>query len=127
MVEIQLVFLFCCFEFNRYDQWVNCWILFMFFDFWLIFFLVLVFQISVCLNSHWKKMGVMSRRVVPVCGNLCFFCPSMRARSRQPVKRYKKLLSDIFPRNQVLFSAHLLPLLTLILGIFQLVNFWFFE
>ncbi|XP_017975182.1 PREDICTED: protein EFR3 homolog B isoform X3 [Theobroma cacao] len=45
-------------------------------------------------------MGVMSRRVVPVCGNLCFFCPSMRARSRQPVKRYKKLLADIFPRNQ---------------------------
>ncbi|KAI4364308.1 hypothetical protein MLD38_020418 [Melastoma candidum] len=45
-------------------------------------------------------MGVMSRRVVPVCGNLCFFCPSMRARSRQPLKRYKKLISDIFPRNQ---------------------------
>ncbi|XVF37729.1 hypothetical protein REPUB_Repub20aG0034800 [Reevesia pubescens] len=45
-------------------------------------------------------MGVMSRRVVPACGNLCFFCPSMRASSRQPVKRYKKLLSDIFPRNQ---------------------------
>ncbi|XWS09313.1 hypothetical protein CRYUN_Cryun40dG0074800 [Craigia yunnanensis] len=45
-------------------------------------------------------MGVMSRRVVPVCGNLCFFCPSMRARSRQPVRRYKKLLSDIFPRHQ---------------------------
>ncbi|TYG55113.1 hypothetical protein ES288_D09G245700v1 [Gossypium darwinii] len=45
-------------------------------------------------------MGVMSRRVLPVCGNLCFFCPSLRARSRQPVKRYKKLLSDIFPRNQ---------------------------
>ncbi|XP_059632893.1 protein SEMI-ROLLED LEAF 2 [Cornus florida] len=45
-------------------------------------------------------MGVMSRRVVPVCGNLCFFCPSMRARSRQPVKRYKKLLADIFPRSQ---------------------------
>uniref|UniRef100_A0A5B7C1V2 Uncharacterized protein n=1 Tax=Davidia involucrata TaxID=16924 RepID=A0A5B7C1V2_DAVIN len=45
-------------------------------------------------------MGVMSRRVVPACGNLCFFCPSMRARSRQPVKRYKKLLADIFPRSQ---------------------------
>ncbi|KAJ8755491.1 hypothetical protein K2173_019289 [Erythroxylum novogranatense] len=45
-------------------------------------------------------MGVMSRRVVPACGNLCFFCPSLRARSRQPVKRYKKLLADIFPRNQ---------------------------
>ncbi|KAM6566790.1 hypothetical protein CsatA_025918 [Cannabis sativa] len=45
-------------------------------------------------------MGVMSRRVIPACGNLCFFCPSMRARSRQPVKRYKNLISDIFPRNQ---------------------------
>jgi hypothetical protein len=42
----------------------------------------------------------MSRRVIPACGNLCFFCPSLRARSRQPVKRYKKMLSDIFPRNQ---------------------------
>ncbi|KAL5781115.1 hypothetical protein ACOSP7_006144 [Xanthoceras sorbifolium] len=45
-------------------------------------------------------MGVMSRRVLPVCGNLCFFCPSLRARSRQPVKRYKKLLAELFPRNQ---------------------------
>ncbi|XP_073526125.1 uncharacterized protein [Phyllobates terribilis] len=45
-------------------------------------------------------MGVMSRRVVPVCGSLCFFCPSLRARSRQPVKRYKPLLADIFPRSQ---------------------------
>ncbi|KAF7824269.1 protein EFR3-like protein cmp44E-like isoform X1 [Senna tora] len=45
-------------------------------------------------------MGVMSRRVVPVCGNLCCICPSLRASSRQPVKRYKKLLADIFPRNQ---------------------------
>ncbi|XP_057452957.1 protein SEMI-ROLLED LEAF 2-like isoform X2 [Lotus japonicus] len=46
-------------------------------------------------------MGVMSRRVVPACGNLCVFCPSLRARSRQPVKRYKKLITDIFPRKQV--------------------------
>lgn len=45
-------------------------------------------------------MGVMSRKVLPVCGNLCFFCPSMRARSRQPVKRYKKFLAEIFPRSQ---------------------------
>ncbi|XP_057498264.1 protein SEMI-ROLLED LEAF 2-like isoform X1 [Actinidia eriantha] len=45
-------------------------------------------------------MGVMSRRVLPVCGNLCCFCPSMRASSRQPVKRYKNLLADIFPRSQ---------------------------
>ncbi|KAJ6921236.1 protein SEMI-ROLLED LEAF 2 [Populus alba x Populus x berolinensis] len=29
-----------------------------------------------------------------------FLLPAMRARSRQPVKRYKKLIADIFPRNQ---------------------------
>ncbi|GAB2217925.1 hypothetical protein Droror1_Dr00001139 [Drosera rotundifolia] len=45
-------------------------------------------------------MGVMSRRVVPVCGNLCCICPSLRARSRQPVKRYKTLLAEIFPKAQ---------------------------
>ncbi|GAV57300.1 hypothetical protein CFOL_v3_00838 [Cephalotus follicularis] len=44
--------------------------------------------------------GVISRQVLPVCGSLCFFCPGMRARSRQPVKRYKKLITDIFPRSQ---------------------------
>lgn len=42
----------------------------------------------------------MSRRVLPACGSLCFCCPALRARSRQPVKRYKKLLANIFPRNQ---------------------------
>lgn len=46
-------------------------------------------------------MGVISRQVLPFCGSLCFFCPSVRARSRQPVKRYKKLLADIFPKSQV--------------------------
>lgn len=44
--------------------------------------------------------GVISRQVLPACGSLCFFCPGMRARSRQPVKRYKKLIADIFPRSQ---------------------------
>nr|XP_016449646.1 PREDICTED: uncharacterized protein LOC107774580 isoform X4 [Nicotiana tabacum] len=44
--------------------------------------------------------GVISRQVLPACGNLCFFCPAMRTRSRQPVKRYKKLISDIFTRSQ---------------------------
>ncbi|KAL5719766.1 hypothetical protein ACHQM5_012507 [Ranunculus cassubicifolius] len=44
-------------------------------------------------------MGLMSRKVLPMCGSLCYFCPSMRTRSRQPVKRYKKLLSDIFPKT----------------------------
>ena len=45
--------------------------------------------------------GVISRQVLPACGSLCFFCPAMRARSRQPVKRYKKIIADIFPRFQV--------------------------
>ncbi|OIW11456.1 hypothetical protein TanjilG_26822 [Lupinus angustifolius] len=44
--------------------------------------------------------GVVSRQLLPACGTLCFFCPAMRARSRQPVKRYKRLIADIFPRNQ---------------------------
>ncbi|XP_010907682.2 protein SEMI-ROLLED LEAF 2 isoform X2 [Elaeis guineensis] len=44
-------------------------------------------------------MGVMSRRVLPACANLCCFCPSLRARSRLPVKRYKKLLANIFPQS----------------------------
>lgn len=50
--------------------------------------------------------GVISRQVLPACGSLCFFCPAMRARSRQPVKRYKKLIADIFPRNQVCVSGN---------------------
>ncbi|CAN8286934.1 unnamed protein product [Cochlearia groenlandica] len=44
--------------------------------------------------------GLISRQVLPVCGSLCIICPALRARSRQPVKRYKKLIADIFPRNQ---------------------------
>ncbi|KAI3746591.1 hypothetical protein L6452_09026 [Arctium lappa] len=51
-------------------------------------------------SENLEKMGVMSRRVLPLCSNLCFCCPALRARSRQPVKRYKKLLADIFPRSQ---------------------------
>ncbi|XP_024528944.1 uncharacterized protein LOC9650285 [Selaginella moellendorffii] len=45
-------------------------------------------------------MGIISRRVLPLCGHLCVCCPGLRARSRQPVKRYKKLLSDLFPKSQ---------------------------
>ncbi|CAN8252498.1 unnamed protein product [Cochlearia groenlandica] len=44
-------------------------------------------------------MGVVSRTVFPVCESLCCFCPALRARSRHPVKRYKHLLADIFPRS----------------------------
>ncbi|CAL0329185.1 unnamed protein product [Lupinus luteus] len=46
-------------------------------------------------------MGVMSRRVVtPVWDKVCCICPSLQPSSRQPVKRYNNLISDIFPRNQ---------------------------
>lgn len=43
--------------------------------------------------------GVISRQVLPACGSLCCFCPGLRTRSRQPVKRYKKLIADIFPNS----------------------------
>lgn len=76
-------------------------------------------------------MGVMSRRVLPVCGSICIFCPSLRARSRQPVKRYKKLLADIFPRNQVkiwsLFFAFDFSTLVLVVDSVVLVWFLFFR
>lgn len=44
-------------------------------------------------------MGAMSKRIMPVCDSLCICCPAMRPRSRHPVKRYKNLLADIFPKN----------------------------
>jgi len=50
------------------------------------------------------SMGVVSREVVPACEKLCFICPSLRTRSRHPVKRYKKLLAEIFPRIPVRYS-----------------------
>ncbi|PKA47054.1 hypothetical protein AXF42_Ash011728 [Apostasia shenzhenica] len=46
------------------------------------------------------NMGVVSRKVYPACERLCIFCPALRTSSRQPVKRYKKLLADIFPKSQ---------------------------
>ncbi|KAI3518432.1 hypothetical protein L1887_07179 [Cichorium endivia] len=45
-------------------------------------------------------MGVISRRVLPLCSICCVCCPTLRARSRHPVKRYKTLLAEIFPRSQ---------------------------
>eukprot|EP00256_Glycine_max_P059543 XP_014628112.1 protein EFR3 homolog B isoform X2 [Glycine max] len=44
-------------------------------------------------------MGVISRKIFPACGNMCVCCPALRSRSRQPVKRYRKLLADIFPKS----------------------------
>ncbi|GMG99780.1 hypothetical protein Nepgr_001620 [Nepenthes gracilis] len=46
-----------------------------------------------------QEMGFVSRKVFPACGRMCICCPALRSRSRQPVKRYKKLVSDIFPKS----------------------------
>ncbi|CAN1815918.1 Protein SEMI-ROLLED LEAF 2 [Linum perenne] len=46
-------------------------------------------------------MGAVARTIFPVCESLCFFCPTLRTRSRHPLKRYKNLLADIFPRSPV--------------------------
>ncbi|XP_010921489.1 protein SEMI-ROLLED LEAF 2 [Elaeis guineensis] len=44
-------------------------------------------------------MGFISRKILPACGNMCVCCPALRPSSRRPVKRYKKLLAEIFPKN----------------------------
>ncbi|KAM0954487.1 putative armadillo-like helical protein [Dioscorea sansibarensis] len=44
-------------------------------------------------------MGFISRKLLPACGNICVCCPALRPSSRRPVKRYKKLLAEIFPKS----------------------------
>ncbi|KAG8363903.1 hypothetical protein BUALT_Bualt19G0070900 [Buddleja alternifolia] len=44
-------------------------------------------------------MGVISRKLFPACESMCVCCPALRSRSRAPVKRYKKLLAEIFPKS----------------------------
>ncbi|XP_050222959.1 protein SEMI-ROLLED LEAF 2 [Mercurialis annua] len=44
-------------------------------------------------------MGLISRKIFPACESMCVCCPALRSRSRQPVKRYKKLLAEIFPKS----------------------------
>ncbi|KAK7278015.1 hypothetical protein RJT34_23036 [Clitoria ternatea] len=50
-------------------------------------------------SSSKEAMGIISRKIFPACGNMCVCCPALRSRSRQPVKRYRKLLADIFPKS----------------------------
>ncbi|XP_054802794.1 protein SEMI-ROLLED LEAF 2 isoform X2 [Prosopis cineraria] len=45
------------------------------------------------------EMGFISQKIFPACGNMCVCCPALRSRSRQPVKRYRKLLADMFPKS----------------------------
>ncbi|KAA8545252.1 hypothetical protein F0562_020036 [Nyssa sinensis] len=51
------------------------------------------------LPQQGKEMGFISRKIFPACGSMCVCCPALRSRSRQPVKRYKKLLAEIFPKS----------------------------
>lgn len=44
-------------------------------------------------------MGVISRKLFPACESMCVCCPALRSSSRQPVKRYKKLLAEVFPKS----------------------------
>lgn len=44
-------------------------------------------------------MGYISRKLLPACENVCLCCPALNPSSRRPVKRYKKLLSEIFIKN----------------------------
>ncbi|KAL8166341.1 hypothetical protein V2J09_007840 [Rumex salicifolius] len=52
-----------------------------------------------CMIPSLLKMGYVSRKIFPACGRMCICCPALRASSRQPVKRYKKLVTDIFPKS----------------------------
>lgn len=44
-------------------------------------------------------MGYISRKLLPACENVCLCCPALNPSSRRPVKRYKKLLSEIFAKT----------------------------
>jgi protein EFR3 len=46
-------------------------------------------------------MGFLSAKLLPSCESVCVCCPALRPSSRRPVKRYKKLLAEIFPKTPV--------------------------
>jgi hypothetical protein len=45
------------------------------------------------------QMGFLSAKLLPSCESMCVCCPALRPSSRRPVKRYKKLLAEIFPKT----------------------------
>jgi hypothetical protein len=48
-----------------------------------------------------RKMGFLPAKPLPSCESMCVCCPALRPSSRRPVKRYKKLLAEIFPKTPV--------------------------
>ena len=81
----------------------------------------LVFQGRGLKSIPWK-MGVMLRRVLPICGKICFFYPSQWARSIQPVKQYKNLLADIFPRSQESIWLPLYRFYSIVMSLWRNLN-----
>ena len=47
------------------------------------------------------QMGFLSAKLLQSCESMCVCCPALRPSSRRPVKRYKKLLAEIFPKTPV--------------------------
>lgn len=98
----KLIFIFVQYSLAEVEKWPFSWSVLS----------VVAIEDSIVLNDRGRvglrtlslSMGIMSRRVLPACGSLCVCCPELRARSRQPVKRYKRLISDIFPKSQVTFA-----------------------
>jgi hypothetical protein len=48
-----------------------------------------------------ENMGFLPAKLLPSCESMCVCCPALRPSSRRPVKRYKKLLAEIFPKTPV--------------------------
>ncbi|KAM3229210.1 hypothetical protein ACQJBY_060236 [Aegilops geniculata] len=46
-------------------------------------------------------MGFVGAKLFPSCESMCVCCPALRPSSRRPVKRYKKLLAEIFPKTPI--------------------------
>lgn len=77
-------------------------------------------------HDNVQEMGVISRKLFPACESMCVCCPALRSRSRQPVKRYKKLLAEIFPKSvsiKLFIFSSSFPLI----GIYVLIIFWGFS
>ncbi|KAG8480099.1 hypothetical protein CXB51_025381 [Gossypium anomalum] len=65
---------------------------------------------------------MVASTIFPACESMCMCCPVLRSKSRQPVKHYKKLLSEIFPKSPVsiyslfflLFGLYILVMVVLV-------------
>ena len=68
-------------------------------------------------------MGFLSAKLLPSCESMCVCCPALRPSSRRPVKRYKKLLAEIFPKTTVSIRA---PRILLVASV-RSARVWFWK